>query len=52
MNIRWAAETDISIAEDEELLSLAYKTGCGILFIGFESLNGKSPAYRRSAMEA
>ena len=39
LKIRWMAQTDISIAEDEELLSLAYKSGCAFLFIGFESLN-------------
>jgi len=39
LNIRWMAQTDISIAENEDLLSLAYNTGCVFLFIGFESLN-------------
>jgi radical SAM superfamily enzyme YgiQ (UPF0313 family) len=40
LNIRWSTQTDISIAEDDELLSLTYKSGCRALFIGFESLNG------------
>ncbi|MBN2037230.1 MAG: B12-binding domain-containing radical SAM protein [Chitinispirillaceae bacterium] len=39
MKIRWGATTDISIAEDEKLLELAYKSGCNTLFIGFESLS-------------
>jgi radical SAM superfamily enzyme YgiQ (UPF0313 family) len=37
LNIRWFAQTDISIAEDMELLKLLKKSGCSILFIGFES---------------
>ena len=39
MKIRWGATTDISIAEHENLLELAYKSGCNTLFIGFESLS-------------
>ena len=39
LNIHWMTQTDISIAEDEELLSLAYKSGCYCVLIGFESLN-------------
>ena len=39
LNIRWFAQTDISVAEDMELLKLLKKSGCSILFIGFESLS-------------
>ena len=39
LNIRWFAQTDISVAEDMELLELLKKSGCSILFIGFESLS-------------
>lgn len=39
LNIRWAGQTDISIAEDEYLLKLLTKSGCTFLFIGFESLS-------------
>ena len=39
LNIRWLAQTDISVAEDMELLRLLKKSGCSILFIGFESLS-------------
>ena len=39
LNIRWFAQTDISVAEDMELLILFKKSGCSILFIGFESLS-------------
>ncbi len=39
LNIRWFAQTDISVAEDMELLILLKKSGCSILFIGFESLS-------------
>jgi radical SAM superfamily enzyme YgiQ (UPF0313 family) len=33
----WIAQATISIADDDELLTLAYKAGCRGLFIGFES---------------
>jgi radical SAM superfamily enzyme YgiQ (UPF0313 family) len=39
LNIRWFAQTDISVAGDGELLNLLKKSGCSILFIGFESLS-------------
>jgi len=39
LNIRWFAQTDISVAEDRELLTLLKRSGCSILFIGFESLS-------------
>ena len=42
LNIRWMTATDISIGEDEELLSLAHASGCLVLFIGFESLRGEN----------
>jgi len=35
--IRWFAETDISVADDEELLDLMRETGCAQVLIGFES---------------
>lgn len=35
--IKWFTETDISVAEDEELLTLIRKSGCQQLLIGFES---------------
>jgi radical SAM superfamily enzyme YgiQ (UPF0313 family) len=42
LKIKYFAQTDISIAEDEELLQLAYQSGCHIAFIGFESLRPDS----------
>lgn len=36
-NIRWFTETDLGIAEDEELLKLIRDAGCAQLLIGFES---------------
>ena len=38
LNIRWFTETDISIAQDEELLQLLRPSGCHQLLIGFESI--------------
>jgi radical SAM superfamily enzyme YgiQ (UPF0313 family) len=35
--IRWFAETDLSLYEDDELLSLMRESGCTQILIGFES---------------
>ncbi|MEE8440984.1 MAG: radical SAM protein [Spirochaetia bacterium] len=35
--IRWFAETDLSVAEDGELLTLMRENGCAQVLIGFES---------------
>ena len=37
--LRWTAQTDVSIAEDDSFLELLRKSGCIILFIGFETLS-------------
>jgi len=47
-DIRWFTETDISVADDEELLSLIAKSGCKQILIGLESpvvkdLEGMNP---------
>lgn len=39
LKIRWFAQTDISIAKDENFLKLLRKSGCSFLFIGFETVN-------------
>jgi radical SAM superfamily enzyme YgiQ (UPF0313 family) len=35
--VRWFAETDLSVQEDEELLALMRDSGCAQVLIGFES---------------
>jgi radical SAM superfamily enzyme YgiQ (UPF0313 family) len=40
--LRWFSETDISIAEDDELLRLLARSGCRQILIGFESTNPNS----------
>jgi len=40
-NIRWFTETDISVAEDEELLDLMRESGCQQVLIGLESPSDK-----------
>jgi len=42
LEIRWFTETDISVAQDEELLSLLRPSGCRQLLIGFESVVKRS----------
>ncbi|MCR4658421.1 MAG: B12-binding domain-containing radical SAM protein [Lachnospiraceae bacterium] len=39
LNIRWAGSATIDVGFDEELLSLAEKSGCNGLLFGLESLN-------------
>jgi radical SAM superfamily enzyme YgiQ (UPF0313 family) len=36
-NVRWFTETDVSVAEDDELLALMHDAGCVQVLIGFES---------------
>lgn len=38
LNKLWGGQTSISLAKDEELMKLAYKSGCRALLIGFESM--------------
>ena len=40
--IKWFTETDISVADDDELLSELAKSGCAQLLIGFESVDRES----------
>ena len=49
-SIRWFTETDISVAEDEELLTLIRDAGCAQLLIGLESpvLEGLDGVEKRS----
>ncbi len=42
MNLRWIAQTDISIATDKELLELMVMAGCQWIVIGFESVSENS----------
>ena len=41
-NVRWIAQTDISIADDNKMLELMYVAGCQWIVIGFESVSEKS----------
>ncbi len=38
-NIRWFTETDLSVADDPDLLGLLARSGCQQVLIGLESLN-------------
>jgi len=53
-NIRWFTETDISIARDDELLSLMRDSGCAQVLIGLEStsLSGLRGLERKSDWKA
>lgn len=39
LKFKWASHAPLDLAEDEELLRLAFKSGCMALFVGFESLS-------------
>lgn len=38
-NVRWFTETDVSVADDEDLLKMMRDAGCAQILIGFESPN-------------
>jgi radical SAM superfamily enzyme YgiQ (UPF0313 family) len=42
LDLRWFTETDLSIADDDELLGLLARSGCRQILIGFESVNPPS----------
>jgi radical SAM superfamily enzyme YgiQ (UPF0313 family) len=42
LDLRWFTETDISIADDDELLGLLARSGCRQILIGFESVSAPS----------
>jgi radical SAM superfamily enzyme YgiQ (UPF0313 family) len=39
LKIKYFVQSDVKVAEDQELLDLAYRSGCQIIFMGFESLD-------------
>jgi radical SAM superfamily enzyme YgiQ (UPF0313 family) len=39
LKIKYIAQSDVKVADDPELLRLAYLSGCMMIFIGFESIN-------------
>jgi len=41
-NINWMCQASINISQEEELLTLMRSSGCGAIFIGFESLSQKN----------
>ena len=41
-NINWMCQASINISQEEELLKLMRASGCGAIFIGFESLSQKN----------
>ncbi|MCL6450205.1 MAG: B12-binding domain-containing radical SAM protein [Acetobacteraceae bacterium] len=42
LGIRWITHCDVSIADDDELLELAFAAGCRRVVIGFESITPQS----------
>ena len=44
LQFKWASHAPLSFANDEELLKLAFKSGCMALFVGFESLSEENLA--------
>lgn len=42
LNIRWAGQVSLNIAKDDELLDLAVRSGCALMFIGLETLSKKT----------
>lgn len=42
LKIRWAGQISLNIAKDDELLDLAVRSGCALMFIGLETLSKKT----------
>ncbi len=42
LKVKWTAQSSIGIARNEELLALAKKAGCAVLFLGLESVTRQS----------
>jgi radical SAM superfamily enzyme YgiQ (UPF0313 family) len=42
LNVPWFAESDVTVAQDEEFLRDLYESGCKTVFIGFESISKNS----------
>mgnify|MGYP000480604317 CR=1 FL=1 len=50
LKVKWVSHASLNIAENEELLTLAAKSGCHGLFIGFESLSEETlKSHRKTA---
>ena len=53
LKLRWGGQAPLHLAKDEELLHLAAESGCGLLYIGVESIsNSNLPAYGKSFFRA
>jgi len=49
LNKKWVGQASINLTKDEELMSLAEKSGCTALLVGFESMTDTGiDAYRKS----
>jgi radical SAM superfamily enzyme YgiQ (UPF0313 family) len=42
LKFKWASHAPLHFADDEEMLKLAYQSGCVSLFVGFESLSSEN----------
>ncbi len=53
LKLRWGGQATLILGRDEELLSLAAESGCGLLYIGVESISSSNlPAYGKSFFKA
>lgn len=50
LNINWMCQVSINISRHPELLELMRDSGCGAVFIGFESLSGDNLAMMRKGI--
>jgi radical SAM superfamily enzyme YgiQ (UPF0313 family) len=53
LKLRWGGQASLNLAKDEELLRLVAESGCGLLYIGVESISGSNlAAYGKSFFKA
>ena len=49
LKLRWGGQAPLNLAKDDELLHLAADSGCGMLYVGIESISKLNlPAYGKS----
>lgn len=52
LNKIWGGQTSINLANDKELMELAYKAGCRALLIGFESMTQKGMDHYHKSLKS
>jgi len=53
LKIRWGGQASLNVSKDEDLLNLMAESGCGLLYIGIESISKSNlPSYGKTFFDA